>query len=103
MSVLLLAAAWIVLPAVLVWNGKDRWAIAVLVWWVIMFLVIAYLAFEYSARPRHPNEFVAVGSSFVFAGACGGALASLGSAGLIAIFWRRLRALANSSTPQGND
>ena len=88
-GLLLWAIAWLVLPVGLVWFGKYRIAIVVVLWWAIMFAVMAYFAFEISAKPYHPNRDAALGSSFAFVIAVIACLTSLSSAVLILVFRRQ--------------
>ena len=88
-GLLLWVIAWLALPVGLVWFGKHRIAIAVALWWAIMFGLMAYFAFDYSARPYHPNRDAALGSSFAFLMAIIGSLTSHSSAALIVVFRRR--------------
>jgi len=87
---LLLTLLWLALPVLLVSVGKFRIALAVQAWWVIMFGVIAYLAFANSAEGYDSNRDAAIGSSFGFMTALICSLASLSSAGLILLFDRRV-------------
>ena len=87
-GLLVWALVWLALPVGLVWIGKYRVAIAVAMSWAIMFGVMAYIAFDYSAQPRHANRDAALGSSFAFVIAIIGSLTSISIAALIAVFRR---------------
>ena len=102
-TLLLVGAAWLLLPALLVWKGKDRWAIAVILWWAFMFFVTAGAMFEFSSRPSHPNAFVGIGSSFFSVAAFAGGLSALGTAAVIAIYRYRLKLLVKNLPAQGSN
>ena len=102
LELLFWAIAWLAAPVLLVWFGKYRIALAVVVWWAIMYGLMAFLAFDYSAKPYHPDRDAALGSSFAFAMAVISCLASLSTAVLILVLRRGLvRTLHSLETSQG--
>jgi hypothetical protein len=99
------ALAWLVLPVVLVAYDKYRAALAVMIWWVVMFAVMAFYAFDYSAKAGIAHDS-ALGSSFGFAMAVIACLASISMVALITVFRSRsvlrssLRDISPGSEPQ---
>jgi hypothetical protein len=90
---LILAFLWLVLPLILVSFSKYRIAIAIEIWWAVMFVVMAYVAFGHSTRSYHPNTSTPLISTFGFLLALMGFGTSVSMATLIAIIGRRSRGM----------
>jgi len=101
-SLLLVLLGWLVAPIVLIWFGKYRIAIAVTVWWAVMFGLMGYFALQTATKPYHPNRDMPLVSSLSFLMAVVSSLASLGLAAVIAIFaWRLSKFLPVSTLDLG--
>jgi hypothetical protein len=97
-----LGVAWLVVPAILVRFANYNVAIGVAVWWSLIFAVISYFAFDYSAKPYHSNRDAGLAASFAFVMAAIASLSSASGAVLIAIAATNFRRAAKWSPSTGN-
>jgi hypothetical protein len=75
-ELLLAVAFWLVLPTLLVWQGRPKWAAFSYIIWGMMFVCLAYISFGISERTHQPSRDGPILASFMFLLWCVGALTS---------------------------
>ena len=90
--VVVIFVGWLAAPVLLVWKRRYVTGLVLNLFWMIVFGLVAYVAFEISAKAHHPNRYVPVISSFLFLMSASAVLVSTTFAAIMAISAKRQRA-----------